>query len=103
VTGQLCACGCGRPAIPYAEGCYIRWQKAGKPAGGPPAPMTAAQRTARSAATMRAGRDQRLAEYRRLRQRGFTLPQAARRIGVHPNTARDYETRIQREEQPDAA
>jgi hypothetical protein len=93
MTGQLCACGCGKPVIPYAEGCFVRWRKAGKPASGPPAPMTAAERTARSAAGNKAARDKRVARYARLRSAGYTPKQAARRMRVTYGTALEYERR----------
>jgi hypothetical protein len=52
VTARLCSCGCGAPAwcLGYARPCYARWARAGRPASGPPAPMSHAERTASAAA-----------------------------------------------------
>ena len=46
----LCADGCGRKAHcqGYSMACYKRWLRAGRPEGGPPQPMTHAERTALS-------------------------------------------------------
>ncbi len=49
MTARLCACGCGKPAMlrsDYARPCHRRWNNAGRPASGPPPPMTAADRNA---------------------------------------------------------
>jgi hypothetical protein len=40
-----CKCGCGKPsrAHGYAEACYRRWLRAGRPDAGAPAPLTYAE------------------------------------------------------------
>ena len=60
-----CACGCGRTGPIHAPGlapglvqpCYKRWIRAGRPPGGPPAPLSMAEQSARMNAARLAALD----------------------------------------------
>jgi hypothetical protein len=82
--------------------CYKRWNRAGRPAAGPPAPMTSAERTARSTATNRAAMAGRIEDYADLRSWGNDIQTAAYRAGIARSTACAYERTIT-EETADAA
>ena len=100
--GQRCA-DCPRPLRPRTnqrgykgangrcEACDRRWRKAGRPGSGPPPPMTAAERTARSTAASKAAIGQRLTEYAESRRLGFSVAVAAADAGVGERTGWRYE------------
>lgn len=96
ISPRPCACGCGR-IIPagrrgrFAVSCYERWQRAGKPASGPPPPMPAAPQLAIARERSTAARLGRLEDYSELRSWGVSVKDAARRTGVTERTAWRYE------------
>jgi hypothetical protein len=107
-SGTRTCSSCGRPLLPRAgkarghqgargrcSTCDSRWRKAGCPPGGPPPPLTHAERTARSAgpagAASKAARDRRLAEYAASRELGFPVAMAAADAGVSEVTGWRYE------------
>ena len=110
MSAPLCAC-CSKPrrkrsgqpgwkgAHGNCEACDRRWRAAGCPEDGPPPPMSAQDRTARSSRTLALARAARLAEYARLRDCGWGIAEAARDIGVTVKTAaRKYEPQYWRQQ-----
>ena len=92
--GDPCSCGCGRPVVAagLARACYSRWDRAGRPASGPPPPLSHAGRTARSTAAHREAMAERMAAYAWARQLGLSIAQAADDAGVSAGwAARKYE------------
>jgi hypothetical protein len=88
-----CGC-CGTLGRHWAHGwvtaCYDRWLRAGKPEGGPPPPWSRPY-----------GRREDYAEL--TREQGFTLYQAAERLGVSSRTAWRYERLLRESARDDCA
>jgi hypothetical protein len=61
----LCSCGCGRPHGPrhreWADACWKRWDRADRPASGPPPVMPQSERLARANAVRGGGTPSRTA------------------------------------------
>ena len=88
-------------AADYCRPCWDRWHRAGKPASGPPDPVTrgplgaAALAGARAANARRAReRADRLADFAELRSWGVSVADAAVRVRVAMPTARQYEAEL---------
>jgi hypothetical protein len=77
-----------RGAHGWCDNCTRRWYKAGRPETGPPPPVSHAERAARSAATHRAQKAERLSWYAEARELGFTPAEAAADAGVTEAHAR---------------
>jgi len=115
--GKICA-RCGNPrreranrpgtyagAHEWCGACTERWRRDGRPAEGPPPPMTPAQRNALVNWERSRGREWRLAEFRRMRDAGYTVAQAAKCLGVTYKAGWQYEQELRdpavtREDQP---
>lgn len=109
-----CTCrpGCGQTmATPAGEAhgwalaCYKRWQRAGKPAGGPPPPLPVgrqprsparspgSERGMTSTYVTREEGNRLMAELARLRGEGLTIAQAAAVLGISASAAGHYANR----------
>lgn len=96
---------CGKPRKRRRDGgwqgargwclhCYKRWCAAGKPGSGVPPVMTHAERVARSTATIRRARDERLETYAMARSWGESREWAADYAGVSEERARRVYDRL---------
>ncbi|GAA0402700.1 hypothetical protein GCM10009530_63330 [Microbispora corallina] len=85
----VCRCGCARRGKHCNNGligaCYRRWLRAGKPAGGPPAPRVEHPLGRRS---------DRIEDYAFLRSHGTPRQEAATRVGVKESTSWRYEAEV---------
>lgn len=90
--GEPCSCGCGGPVIckGLARPCYRRWLRAERPESGAPPPLSHAERAARSTATLRAAREERMDAYFWARQLGLPVEQAAGDAGISAGHAARY-------------
>ena len=68
----------------WCSPCVKRWYRAGQPQAGPPAPY----------ATARAPKQARVAEFARMRAKGYTALQAARVMRITDLTAWKYDRQI---------
>lgn len=100
---SICSC-CSKPrrertnrpgtlegAHGLCRACLRRWDLGGRPAAGPPPPMSAAQRNLLASSALRGGAAWRAAEFRRMRQAGYTIAQAAGVLGVTYRAGWNYE------------
>ncbi|SET51438.1 hypothetical protein [Nonomuraea wenchangensis] len=86
----------GKAVRGWCSACYQRWKRAGRPAEGPPPPMSREDARQLAIASVRANAAARREDYRELRSWGEPRDQAAARIGVTWRTAGRYE-RVLRE------
>lgn len=82
----------------YCRACLERWNDAGRPASGPPAPLPLTGRNAAWTGQLTAEREARVAEYASLRGRRYTNAQAAWRMGISVRTAQSYGRELKQRE-----
>ena len=94
MTADPCPCCRKRPvwACGWCLPCWKRWDRAGRPENGPPAPMSHQERCALSNAARKAAAARTRAAYARLRVTGYTPAQAALRLGMAERTGELYES-----------
>jgi len=78
----------------WCSACYQRWTRAGRPAEGPPAPMTREQARQLGLAACRANAAARRDDYAELRSWGESCELAAARVGVSARTGSRYEAAL---------
>ncbi|MEU6709937.1 hypothetical protein ABZ897_00545 [Nonomuraea sp. NPDC046802] len=95
-----CAC-CDRfglkGSFPWCSACYQRWSRAGRPADGPPQPMTRLECAAQARAAYQAVVQGRREDYSELRSWGETREQAAVRLDVCEETTRRYDRALRKQ------
>lgn len=87
----------GKAVCGWCSACYQRWKRAGRPAEGPPPPMTREESRQLGIAACRANAAAKREDYAELRSWGDSCEQAAARVGVSERTVWRYE-RILREQ-----
>lgn len=87
--------GCDRfelhKAFDWCQRCYQRWKRAGRPADGPPQPLTRLECAAQARAAYQEQTQGRREDYQDLRSWRETREQAAARLGISERTTWRYD------------
>jgi hypothetical protein len=81
----------------YCGNCYFRWNRAGRPETGPPAPQTpqwSDEAGARGRAVIQANKQARVNEAARLLAKGYSRKRVAAYMALHIKTIDNYRRKI---------
>lgn len=76
------------------RGCHVRWDNAGRPESGPPAPMPHAESGRLGALHLIKQKTDRLEDFADLAEFGIDYREASKRLGVSPSTVFRYRAEL---------